>query len=186
MNPYILILLLIYLIPQFVGYYFLFEKADEPGWKGLIPIYNVITLLKITGRPWWWLFYMLIPLIGFFIGIGVYIGFFKSYGRENIVEMVFGVILPFIYIPYLGLNKEVRYTGPSVDPDEKTPTQEWTEAIGFAVIAATLIRWLIMEAYTIPTPSMENSLLVGDFLFVSKFHYGTRTTSTPNGCTWSE
>ncbi|UII29546.1 signal peptidase I [Fulvivirga maritima] len=49
----------------------------------------------------------------------------------------------------------------------------------FAVIAATLIRWIFMEAFTIPTPSMEKSLLVGDFLFVSKFHYGTRTPATP-------
>ncbi|MGE0772698.1 MAG: signal peptidase I [Cyclobacteriaceae bacterium] len=61
----------------------------------------------------------------------------------------------------------------------KSATSEWTEAIAFAVVAATLIRWLIMEAYTIPTPSMENSLLTGDFLFVSKFHYGTRTPKTP-------
>lgn len=61
----------------------------------------------------------------------------------------------------------------------KSKIREWWDAILFAVIAATLIRWLIMEAYTIPTPSMENSLLVGDFLFVSKFHYGTRTTTTP-------
>ncbi len=61
----------------------------------------------------------------------------------------------------------------------KTKIREWWDAVLFAVVAATLIRWLIMEAYTIPTPSMENSLLVGDFLFVSKFHYGTRTTSTP-------
>lgn len=61
----------------------------------------------------------------------------------------------------------------------KSKMREWGDAILFAVIAATLIRWLIMEAYTIPTPSMEKSLLVGDFLFVSKFHYGTRTTTTP-------
>src|SRR3982750_446652 len=61
----------------------------------------------------------------------------------------------------------------------KSKTREWWDAILFSVIAATLIRWLIMEAYTIPTPSMENSLLVGDFLFVSKFHYGTRTPRTP-------
>ncbi|MCI0750799.1 MAG: signal peptidase I [Flammeovirgaceae bacterium] len=61
----------------------------------------------------------------------------------------------------------------------KSKVREWADAIVFAVVAATLIRWLIMEAYTIPTPSMENSLLVGDFLFVSKFHYGTRTTTTP-------
>lgn len=62
---------------------------------------------------------------------------------------------------------------------KKTPLQEWRDAIVFAVIAATLIRWLFMEAFTIPTPSMENSLLVGDFLFVSKMHYGTRTPKTP-------
>ncbi len=57
--------------------------------------------------------------------------------------------------------------------------REWWDAVLFAVVAATLIRWLIMEAYTIPTPSMEKSMLVGDFLFVSKFHYGTRTPRTP-------
>ena len=63
--------------------------------------------------------------------------------------------------------------------EPKSKLREWGDAILFAVIAATLIRWLIMEAYTIPTPSMEQSLLVGDFLFVSKFHYGSRTTTTP-------
>ncbi len=61
----------------------------------------------------------------------------------------------------------------------KSKLREWGDAVLFAVIAATLIRWLVMEAYTIPTPSMEKSLLVGDFLFVSKFHYGSRTTTTP-------
>lgn len=57
--------------------------------------------------------------------------------------------------------------------------REWTDAIAFAVVAASIIRALFMEAYTIPTPSMEKSLLVGDFLFVSKFHYGPRMPQTP-------
>ncbi|WKN40589.1 signal peptidase I [Tunicatimonas pelagia] len=61
----------------------------------------------------------------------------------------------------------------------KSKTREWVDAIVFAVIAATFIRWLFLEAFTIPTPSMENSLLVGDFLFVSKMHYGARTPKTP-------
>ncbi|ELR68680.1 Signal peptidase I [Fulvivirga imtechensis AK7] len=65
------------------------------------------------------------------------------------------------------------------DRKPKSKTREWVDAIVFAVIAATIIRWLLMEAFTIPTPSMEKSLLVGDFLFVSKFHYGTRTPATP-------
>lgn len=68
---------------------------------------------------------------------------------------------------------------PDAAPVKKSPIREWIDAVAFAVVAATLIRFFIMEAYTIPTPSMENSMLVGDFLFVSKFHYGTRTPKTP-------
>jgi signal peptidase I len=62
---------------------------------------------------------------------------------------------------------------------KKSAAREWTDAIIFAVIAATLIRTFFIEAYTIPTPSMERSLLVGDFLFVSKVNYGARTPMTP-------
>ena len=61
----------------------------------------------------------------------------------------------------------------------KSVAKEWGNAIVFAVIVATLIRWTTVEAFVVPTPSMENSILVGDYLFVSKFHYGTRTTTTP-------
>jgi signal peptidase I len=62
---------------------------------------------------------------------------------------------------------------------KKSAAREWGDAILFAVIAATLIRTLFIEAYTIPTESMERSLLVGDFLFVSKVNYGARTPMTP-------
>jgi signal peptidase I len=62
---------------------------------------------------------------------------------------------------------------------KKSALREWVDAIVFAVVAATIIRWLFLEAFTIPTPSMEKSLLVGDFLFVSKIHYGPRTPKTP-------
>jgi len=67
------------------------------------------------------------------------------------------------------------------DPNAKPKGffREWADAITFAVVAATLIRWIFLEAFTIPTPSMENSLLMGDYLFVSKFHYGARTPKTP-------
>jgi len=61
----------------------------------------------------------------------------------------------------------------------KSKTREWVDAIVFAVIAATLIRTFFIEAYVIPTPSMERSLLVGDFLFVSKVNYGPRVPMTP-------
>ena len=61
----------------------------------------------------------------------------------------------------------------------KSKLREWREAIVFAVVVATLIRWGTVEAFVIPTPSMENSLLVGEYLFVSKLHYGSRTPRTP-------
>jgi signal peptidase I len=62
---------------------------------------------------------------------------------------------------------------------KKSAAREWVDALVFAVIAASLIRWLLLEPFTIPTASMEKSLLVGDFLFVSKMHYGTRVPRTP-------
>ena len=62
---------------------------------------------------------------------------------------------------------------------QRSAIREWADAIVFAVVAATLIRIFVAEAYMIPTPSMEKTLLVGDFLFVSKFHYGARVPNTP-------
>jgi signal peptidase I len=61
----------------------------------------------------------------------------------------------------------------------KSAFREWLDSVLFAVIAATIIRWLFFSAFVIPTPSMENSLLVGDYLFVSRLHYGTTTPVTP-------
>lgn len=63
-------------------------------------------------------------------------------------------------------------------PKKKSPFREWLDSVVFAVVAASLIRWLLFEPYTIPSGSMENSLLIGDYIFVSKFHYGTRTPKT--------
>ncbi|WP_461078079.1 signal peptidase I [Spirosoma flavus] len=62
---------------------------------------------------------------------------------------------------------------------KKSPLREWLDSLLFAVIAATLIRFLTFEAFAIPTPSMESDLMVGDYLFVSKLHYGSRTPKTP-------
>lgn len=61
---------------------------------------------------------------------------------------------------------------------KKGPVREWFDALLFALVVATLVRWFFFEPFTIPTPSMEKSLLVGDFLFVSKLHYGARTPKT--------
>ena len=66
---------------------------------------------------------------------------------------------------------------PTTQP--KSTARQWLDSLVFAVVAATLIRWSAVEAYVIPSESMEHSLLVGDYLFVSKLHYGPITPQTP-------
>jgi signal peptidase I len=171
-----------------IGLWKLFQKAGRPGWESLIPVYNIYIVLKISGRPWWLLLLLLIPGINLIVGLGIMIDFIKSYGKFKMRQNAAVVLLPFICLPIWGFDKNTRYLGPSASDDfyeehhdelKKSNAREWTEAIIFAVVAATLIRSLFIEAYTIPTSSMESSLLVGDFLFVSKINYGARLPMTP-------
>ena len=74
-------------------------------------------------------------------------------------------------------SKQPSNTTPT--PPPKSLVREWANSLMFAVVAATLLRWSAVEAYTIPSESMEQSLLVGDYLFVSKLHYGPITPQTP-------
>ncbi|MDY0280719.1 MAG: S26 family signal peptidase, partial [Salinivirgaceae bacterium] len=86
--------------------------------------------------------------------------------------------LPIIFDMYI--TKKVHWTfWKKKGVKKQTKVIEWVDALIFAVIAATLIRTFLIEAYTIPTSSMEKSLLVGDYLFVSKYHYGPRKPITP-------
>ncbi|MEW5847014.1 MAG: signal peptidase I [Bacteroidota bacterium] len=85
--------------------------------------------------------------------------------------------LPIIFDFYI--TQRVNWTFWKKRGQKKTALIEWIDAIIFAVVAATLIRMFFIEAYTIPTSSMEKSLLVGDYLFVSKVAYGPKLPNTP-------
>jgi signal peptidase I len=177
---------LILLIAQLAGLWKLFEKSGRRGWEALIPVYNYYLILKLTGRPVWWLVPLLIPVINFIVLIGLRVDFVKSYGKNSGLDHALAVLLPFIVYPLWGFDKKTSYLGASASEDfkekypyKKSATREWVDAVVFAVVAATLIRMFFIEAYTIPTGSMEKSLLVGDFLFVSKVNYGPRLPMTP-------
>ena len=86
--------------------------------------------------------------------------------------------LPIVFDLYY--TKKVNWTfWKPRNPDKRTFVTEWVDAIIFAVVAATIIRMFLIEAFTIPTSSMEKTMLVGDYLFVSKYHYGPRLPNTP-------
>ncbi len=175
-----LIIVLGWYILQAIAYYKFFEKADKPGWIGFVPLYNYIVHLDIVGRPRWWLALLFVPVVNFFIALTIHLDLLKSFGRYSYFDQAVGVAFAPFYMLYIAFAN-TRYLGKATEMPKKVRTigQEWFEAIVFAVFAATFIRWVFMEAYVIPTPSMERSLLVGDFLFVSKINYGPRTPKTP-------
>lgn len=179
---------ILFLVVPYIGLWKMFEKAGVPGWKAVIPFLGEYEMIKLSGRPTWYIFLLFVPLINIFVMFGITIDFVKSYGKWSLGDIAGAILLPFIFLPKWGFDPTVKYLGPARSEEfrtkykvhlKKSSTREWTEAIVFAVFAATLIRTFFIEAYTIPTPSMERSLLVGDFLFVSKLNYGPRTPGTP-------
>lgn len=180
-NPTLVItLLILWLVLQGTAYYKFFEKAGKEGWKGFVPILNYYTHLEIIGRPKWWIALLFVPVINFFVGLTMHLDLMKSFGKYTYVDQVLGVILAPIYMNYIAWS-DTKYLGKATDipKPQKSFGKEWFESIVFAVFCATFVRWIFMEAYVIPTGSMEKSLLIGDFLFVSKAEYGPRTPETP-------
>jgi signal peptidase I len=175
----ILISLLIVELPAF-GLYKLFEKAGIPAWKAFVPFYNTWEILKVAGFKRHWFFWQFIPVAGWFISIWILVEFVKLFGRFSFLEHAAAALLSVLYFPWLANNKNVKFLGrQAVKNHKKSTTREWIDAGVFAIVAATLIRIFVFEAYTIPTGSMEKTLLVNDFLFVSKLSYGPRIPNTP-------
>ncbi len=91
----------------------IFQKAGYQGWEAIIPIYNIYILLKIVGKPWWWLLLMCIPYVGLVWQIWSYNMLSKSFGKtEGFTAGL--VLLPFIFFPILGFG-DARYLGPFRD-----------------------------------------------------------------------
>ena len=175
----ILIALIVVVAPVF-GIYKMFIKAGYPGWKAFIPFMNTWFMLDISKKPKWWFFCQFIPVAGWFFSIVILIEFVKCFGKFKFYQHAATAFAAFIYFVYVGTNKKDRFIGPEgVKMYKKSTAREWVDAAVFAIVAATLIRTFVFEAYTIPTPSEEKTLLVNDFLFVSKSTYGPRIPNTP-------
>lgn len=167
-------------ITTMIGLWKLFPLAGEQGWKAFVPVYNFIVWLKIIKKPWWWIFLIITPGINFLMVAIMYLLIAASFNKRSFQEKVIAFLFGFIYLPYIGFQADTKYVGPE-DMSKKEPSiiREWTEAIVFAVIAATVIRTFFLEAFTIPTSSLEKSMMVGDYLFVSKMSYGAKIPNTP-------
>lgn len=159
---------------------FLFPKANVEIKKAFIPFIGTHELMKMLGKPMYWSILAYIPVSNLFIIVSAASELPKCFNRDEFKDLFFALVFPWVYFPVIGKKEDVKYLGTFENMVKaKNPGREWGDAILFAIVAATLIRWASFEAFTIPTPSMEGSLLIGDYLFVSKLHYGARTPNTP-------
>jgi len=198
--------LLLYYILLMISLAAVFKKAGVGVWKAFVPVYQFMVCGELVGRKPSYGLLILIPIVNIFIFAALMIDLVRSFKVYEFWHHVLVVVFAPIYLIYLSFRKDLSYQGPVLayeksivdaieaariandtkqynklvaqNPFKKSPVREWAEAIIFAVFAATFIRMFLIEAFVIPTSSMEGSLVVGDFLFVSKGHYGIRMPQT--------
>lgn len=163
---------------HFIGTWKLYQKAGRQAWEAILPIYNAYILTKIINRPWWWVILLFIPVINLMMFPAFWVETVRSFGKEKSIHVLLAVFTLGFYILYLNYFEDVKH-------QEKRQLRAFTKIgifvtdVVFAVIAATIVHNYFIRPYTIPTSSLEKSLLIGDYLFVSKFHYGARIPMTP-------
>lgn len=99
----ILLIELVLLLVMIIGMWKVFEKAGKPGWAAIIPIYNIIVLLEIAGKPIWWIILFLIPCVNLIIAILTYMAVAKNFGKSEAYGLGLA-FLPFIFFPLLGFS----------------------------------------------------------------------------------
>ena len=102
-GPIFWVVMLAIAVVVIAGMWKAFEKAGEPGWGAIIPIYNIYLMLKIGGKPWWWMLLMLVPIVNFIIAIMMNFGIARNFGRG--AGFALGLtFLGLIFWPILGFG----------------------------------------------------------------------------------
>lgn len=202
----ILLFLIVAIVLTSVSLYMLFPKLDLPAWKGAVPVLNYMEIAEKVGRSKWYGALSAVPILNIFIVTGLSVALIRSFDKFSLGDAAKAVIYAPLSFFQLAKDEKAQFVGPIIsresdyqkqiidarkskqdrklnklmknNPYRKSVAREWFESIVFAVFAAAFIRMFFIEAYVIPTPSMEGSLLVGDYLFVSKASYGIRTPQT--------
>lgn len=161
----------------FVKLWKLYKKAGVSPLLALIPFYNSVMLLRIIKRPQWWVVLLYIPIVNLLMLPVVWVETARSFGKNSLKDSFLAWASLGFYGFYLNYAADVTYQ-PDRSLEPKSGFGQFVGSIIYAVVIATLVHAYFMQPYIIPTSSLEKSLLVGDFLLVSKFHYGARTPQT--------
>jgi signal peptidase I len=164
-------------VVHFIGTWKLYVSAGRKSWEAAIPVYNAIVLLKIIGRPSWWTILLFLPIINLIIFPVIWVETLRSFGKNTTVDKVLGVTTFGLYIAYISYTQKLHYTSDR-STETLNKTADTISSLLFAIVVATFVHTYFIQPFTIPTSSLEKTLLVGDFLFVSKVNYGARTPMT--------
>ena len=162
---------------HFGGTWKLYRAAGESPWKALVPIYNAVILMKIINRPKWWVILLFIPTINIIMFAVLWIETARSFGKNSTKDTFLVLISLGFYLYWINYASSIHYVSDR-SLKSRTTLGETISSIAFAIVAATIVHNYFIQPFIIPTGSLEKSLLIGDFLFVSKFHYGARTPMT--------
>ncbi len=170
------------------GLYFFFKKMGIEPWKAFVPFVNKLELIKLTGQKKSFIIWFFIPGANVIAAVSILSELLDAHRIYDFKSHYLGILGGSFFFPYIFWKREPspKYFGPQGEIEgekfrkpKSNPLREWTDTITFALSAAMLIRFFVFEAFTIPTSSLEGTLLVGDFLFVDKFSYGMRMPNTP-------
>jgi len=159
-----------------LGSWKLFKISGKNPYTSIIPFYNILNTLDIIKRPRWWIFLVFLPTINLLMIPVIWIEFIKRFNhstKRDISLMILSLGFYTFYINYFS-NKKAYI-------DSEISTSGFEKSIGsfvFAIVVATIVHNYFIQPFVIPTGSLEKTLKVGDFLFVSKFHYGARVPQT--------
>jgi signal peptidase I len=162
---------------MFVKLWKLYKKAGYAPFLAAVPIYNSVILLRIIRRPAWWVILLYFPIVNLLMLPVVWVETARKFGKDSLTDNFLAWATLGLYAFYINYASDITY-----NPEQSTaPKTKFGQFIGstvYAVVIATVVHAYFMQPYIIPTGSLEKSLLVGDFLLVSKFHYGARTPKT--------
>ena len=159
-------------VVHFAGTWKLYEKAGRKPWEAAVPVYNAVILMKIINRPWYWTILLFIPIVNLIMFPVVWVQILKSFGKNKTSDYIIGILTAGLYIYALNYSDKADYNA-------NTETTESTlSSLLFAVVVATIVHTYFIQPFQIPSSSLEKTLLIGDFLFVSKVHYGPRVPMT--------
>lgn len=176
-TEWIILILLIQFIHG-LGTFKLYEKAGRKSWEAFIPIYNAIIWMKIIHKPTWWTFLLFLPVINLIMFPATWVSSLASFKKpgmkDEAKETLITIFTLGFYLYTFNFNPQTEYIA---EPKKNTKETAFSSIL-FAIVVATFVHTYFIQPFTIPSSSLEKSLLIGDFLFVSKVNYGPRVPMT--------